>query len=179
MDLKRLDIWITIISVGLVVWFLGIAPLLERYGVFAAIKELVLSIFYRFAYVDYGKLTNTPAEVKSISPEGKAEKAPAEKTEITPPAPAVDVNALRRDAQATALGVLLAHGLIKDGKRTEATKAVFGGVSGEAYSKVAAAVREAEENELAKIMIAKVTEESGERLLSIRAGKADERTIPM
>lgn len=71
-----------------------------------------------------------------------AETAKTETTE-TPPAQ-LDIAAMRHDVRAAALGALLAQGLVVEGKRTAAVRAVFGDVTGEAYSRAARAVRAAE-----------------------------------
>lgn len=76
---------------------------------------------------------------------GKAETENPGETETPrnapPPAPAVDVKALRDDGMAYAIGAALAHGLYKDGSRTAAIRAAFGDVTGERYSRIARAVR--------------------------------------
>jgi hypothetical protein len=98
-------------------------------------------------YVTSGEQGHTPGD--RVSAGGKAETVKTEETETPRNAPApplsFDVNAFRQEVRAAALGSLLAHGLLKDGKRTEAMRAVFGKVSGDAYTRTAAAVKRHEQ----------------------------------
>lgn len=89
-------------------------------------------------YVTHGAAQSPDAYV---FPPPAAATAKNETPETPRDLASLDVNAIRYDIRAQALAALLAHGLIKDGRRTEAMRAVFGDISGQAYSRAAFAVR--------------------------------------
>lgn len=107
-----------------------------------------------------------------ISPVRKAENGISAETE-TPrnAAPPLDINLLRHEARAAALGALLAHGLVVQGKRTEAMRAVFGKVSGDAYTRAGNAVKRHEQQVLATLPPVEEVEPEAPRLIPIQDGK--------
>lgn len=126
--------------------------------------------------VDYGEYDEGGDGLRGVIPAGgKAETVKSAETETPRNAPvagpAFDVNALRHEARAAALGALLAHGLIKEGKRTEAMRAVFGKVTGDAYTRAAGAVKRHEQQVLATLPPVESAEPEAPRLIPVNGGK--------
>jgi hypothetical protein len=156
---------VTVALGRLVVW---IASAVERArsvkGSTVRVRDYVTSERWRDDYSD------------AVSRGGKSETVKSAETE-TPrnaptPAPAFDVNALRLELRAAALGSLLAQGLIVPGKRTEAMRAVFGKVTGDAYTRAAGAVKRHEQQVLAMLPPVEEVEPEAPRLVPVNGGKA-------
>jgi hypothetical protein len=168
--LQRLDTWAALITLVAVAWYLGVRPLIEALQERRSVKG---SGRYEYDYV-----APTPRRVDigdRVSAGGKPETEKSAETE-TPrnapaPAPPFDVNALRQEARAAALGALLAHGLIKEGKRTEAMRAVFGKVTGDAYTRAAGAVKRHEQQVAATLPPVETAEPEPPRLIPVNGGK--------
>jgi hypothetical protein len=125
------------------------------------------------AAADYGTHDEEEDAARGVvSLGGKAETAKSAETETPRNAPSpVDINALRHEARAAALGALLAHGLIVPGKRTAAMRAVFGDITGDAYTRAGNAVKRHEQQVLATLPPAEEVEPEAPRLIPISDGK--------
>lgn len=110
-----------------------------------------------------------------VSPHRMNETEKAGETETAAKLPAgptsADIKALRDDAHAYALGAALAHGAIPDGSRTAAIRAVFGGITGERYSRIARLVRHHEAQVAATLPSPPAAEPEPARVIPINDGQ--------
>jgi hypothetical protein len=109
------------------------------------INEWALWFIDRYLTVHYvASDDHSSALDDRISAHQEAETAKAETRNAPGATATIDIAAIRREAKAEALGSLLAHGLLAEGGRTKAMRAVFGAISGDAYSRAKGAVDRAE-----------------------------------
>lgn len=140
-------------------------------------------IFLTFYLPRYVSITSTqddaPALNAPVSAHQDAETAkPATTATPTPAAPQLDVTALRREAKAEALGAILAYDLLRPGERTRAMRAVFGEISGDAYSKAKGGVDRAEAAVRATLP-PPAPPATPPRVITVSAGRPEARTLAL